>query len=240
MTSLIVGASGATGRLLVEQLLNREHHVKAIVRSPTKLPQSLLKHRYLSVIQASIVDASDNDLAEFVDGCDAVASCLGHNLTFEGIFGQPRMLVTEATQRLCEAVRAKKREQPTKFVLMNTAGNSNQDLVESISFTQKCIIEMLRIALPPHADNEAAADYLRSAIGQNNKEIEWAAIRPDDLTDESSVSEYSIFPSPMRSAILNPGKTSRVNVAHFMAKLISDDDCWAQWKGQMPVIYNVT
>ena len=41
MTSLIVGASGATGRLLVEQLLNREHHVKAIVRSPDKLPQSL-------------------------------------------------------------------------------------------------------------------------------------------------------------------------------------------------------
>lgn len=238
MTSLIVGASGATGRLLIEQLLNHEHHVKAVVRSPEKLPQSLLNHRCLSVIQASIADASDNDMAEFVDGCDAVASCLGHNLTFKGIFGHPRMLVAEATQRLCDAVRAKQLEQPTKFVLMNTAGNSNRDLVEPISFAEKCIIEMLRIAIPPHFDNEAAADYLRSVIGQNDKAIEWTAVRPDDLTHESSVSEYSIFPSPIRSAIFNAGKTSRINVAQFMAKLILDDECWTEWRGKMPVIYN--
>ena len=238
MTSLIVGASGATGRLLVEQLLKREHHVKAVLRSPDKLPKSLLGHRYLTVIQASIADASDADMADFVDGCDAVASCLGHNLTFKGIFGHPRKLVTDATRRLCDAVRASRLERPTKFVLMNTAGNSNRDLAEPISFAQKCVIGMLRVALPPHIDNEAAADYLRSVIGQNDKAIEWTAVRPDNLTDESSVSEYNVFPSPKRSAIFNAGKTSRINVAHFMAKLISDNDCWTRWKGQMPVIYN--
>lgn len=239
MTSLIVGASGATGRLLVEQLLNREHHVKAIVRAPDNLPQSLLEHRYLSVIQASIADVSVTEMSEFVDGCDAVASCLGHNLTFKGIFGHPRKLVTDATRRLCDAIRAKKSERPTKFVLMNTAGNSNCDLVEPISLTQKCVIGMLRVTIPPHADNEAAADYLRTVIGQNDKAIEWAAVRPDNLTNEPSVSKYSLFPSPTRSAIFNAGETSRINVAHFMAKLIAEDDCWAQWKGQMPVIYNV-
>jgi hypothetical protein len=26
-------------------------------------------------------------------------------------------------------------------------------------------------------------------------------------------------------------------VAHFMARLISDDALWSKWKGQMPVIY---
>lgn len=239
MTSLIVGASGATGRLLVEQLLNREHHVRAIIRSRDKLPKSLLDHRNLSVIQASIADATDSDMAEFVDGCDAVASCLGHNLTFKGIFGRPRKLVTDATRRLCDAVRARQLERPTKFVLMNTAGNSNRDLDEPISFAQKCVIGILRVALPPHVDNEDAADYLRSAIGQNDTAIEWAAVRPDNLTNEPSVSEYSVFASPTRSAIFNAGKTSRINVAHFMAKLVSDDDCWSQWKGQMPVIYNV-
>ncbi len=33
MTTLVVGASGATGRLLIEQLLNRSQNVKVIVRS---------------------------------------------------------------------------------------------------------------------------------------------------------------------------------------------------------------
>ena len=239
MTSLVVGASGATGRLLVEELLHRGHHVKAVLRSPDKLPHSLLGHQNLTVIQASIADASDTDMAGFVDGCDAVASCLGHNLTFKGLFGQPRKLVTDATRRLCEAVQASGKDRPTKFVLMNTTGNSNRDLSEPISFAQKCVIGMLRVALPPHADNEAAADNLRSVIGQNDKAIVWAAVRPDSLTDETSVSEYSLVPSPTRSAIFNPGKTSRINVAHFMAKLISEDDCWDRWKGQMPVIYNV-
>lgn len=240
MTTLIVGASGATGRLLIEQLLNSEHRVRAIVRSPVKLPQSLLDHQHLSVIQANIADASDADLAEFVDGCDVVASCLGHNLTLKGVFGHPRRLDADATRRLCAAAKANKSERPTRFVLMNTAGNSNRDLAEPISFAQKCVIGLLRVALPPHVDNEVAADYLRTVIGPADQSIEWAAVRPDSLTDESAVSEYNVYPSPTRSAIFNAGKTSRINVAHFMAELISNDDTWARWKGQMPVIYNAT
>jgi len=240
MTSLVVGASGATGRLLLEQLLHREHHVRAILRSSDKLPQSLLDHQCLTVIQTSISDASDTDMAEFVSGCDAVASCLGHNLTLKGLFGHPRRLVAEATRRLCDAAKANATQGPTKFVLMNTAGNSNRDLVEPISFAQRCVIGMLRLALPPHADNETAADYLRTVIGQTDQSIEWAAVRPDSLTDNSAVSEYDVHSSPTRSAIFNPGKTSRINVAHFMAELISDDDTWSRWKGKMPVIYNAT
>jgi putative NADH-flavin reductase len=44
MTALVVGASGATGRLLVEQMLNRGLNVKAIVRSSNKLPGALTNH----------------------------------------------------------------------------------------------------------------------------------------------------------------------------------------------------
>jgi hypothetical protein len=29
------------------------------------------------------------------------------------------------------------------------------------------------------------------------------------------------------------GSTSRINVAHFMARLITDDDLWTRWQGQM-------
>ena len=50
MTALVVGASGATGRLLVEELLNRGQKVKVIVRSPDKLPEILKNHDDLTVI----------------------------------------------------------------------------------------------------------------------------------------------------------------------------------------------
>ena len=85
MTTLIVGANGATGRLLVEQLLNRGEKVKVIVRSTNKLTEESKNHHNLTVIQASLLELSDTDLLAHVRGCDAIASCLGHNMTMKDI-----------------------------------------------------------------------------------------------------------------------------------------------------------
>lgn len=238
MTTLVLGATGATGRLLVKQLLDRDISVKVIVRSPDTLPEEIRNHSNLSVIHASVLDLDNDTLAQHVNGCDAVASCLGHTMSFQGLYGHPRKLVTDATSRLCNAIKANNPDSIIKFVLMNTAGNRNRDLSEQISFAQRCVIWLVRLLVPPHADNEQAADYLRVEIGQNDPMIEWAVVRPDSLIDDNEVTEYEVYPSPIRSAIFDPGRTSRINVGNFMANLISDRDTWNQWKGQMPVIYN--
>ncbi len=238
MTTLVVGASGATGCLLVEQLLKNGQKVKIVVRSIENLPDNIKSHKDISIIQASILNLSDSEMIHHVKDCDALASCLGHNLSFKGIFGSPHRLVTDAVNRLCNAVKASSPKAPVKFVLMNTTGNRNRDLKEQISFGQKCVILLLRLLLPPHVDNENAADYLRTQIGQNNDAVEWSVVRPDNLIDESNVTDYEVHPSPIRSAIFDSGTTSRINVGHFMAKLITDNDTWNEWKGKMPVIYN--
>ena len=238
MIILVVGASGATGQQLVEQLLIQGHTVKAIVRSPESLPESWKNNTQLQIISASILDLSNKEISDHVSDCDAIASCLGHSMNWKGIYGEPRKLVTDATHKLCNAIEANKPESPIKYVLMNTTGNRNRDLSEPISFAQKCVIGLLRLLLPPQVDNEKAADYLRTQVGQNNQFIEWAAVRPDGLINENQLTNYEIHASPTRSAIFNAGKTSRINVGHFMANLISDDDLWNTWKGQMPVIYN--
>ena len=209
-----------------------------IVRLPDKLPEAVKNHENLSVIHASVLDLSDAEMAQHVNGCNAVASCLGHNISLKGIYGPPRRLVTDATRRLCSTIKANKSESPVKFVLMNTTGNSNRDLHEPLSFGEKCVIGFLRVLLPPQVDNEKAADYLRTTVGQNDRAIEWAVVRPDNLIDENEVTEYEVHSSPIRSAVFDPGSTSRINVGHFMADLITDDDIWDKWKGQMPVIYN--
>ena len=238
MTTLIVGASGATGRLVVEELLKRGQAVRIVVRSVERLPKTVKGHANVSVIEENILDMSDDDLVHLVQGCDAVVSCLGHNLTFQGLFGAPRRLVTDATCRLCDAIRTNKPIEPVKFVLMSSNGVRNRDLEEPISLAQKCVIGLLRLVLPPHVDNEKAADYLRMKVGQSDPQIEWAAVRPDGLVDEADVTDYTIFLSPIRSAIFDSGTTSRINVAHFIVKLIDADESWSTWKGKMPVIYN--
>jgi nucleoside-diphosphate-sugar epimerase len=164
MTTLIIGASGATGHLLVKELLESGQKVKVVVRSLDNLPETIKNHENLSVTQASILDLSDAEITRLVEGCSAVASCLGHNDSLRGMFGGPRRLVTDATRRLCEAIRASGAKEPVKFVLMNTAGNSIRDLVEPISFGQKCVIGLLRLLLPPHVSVRAATTPLSSII----------------------------------------------------------------------------
>ena len=240
MTTLVVGASGATGRQLVEQLLNRGQHVKVIVRSPEKLPKSWKSNKRLCIISASVLELSETEMSKYLNGCQAIASCLGHNMSLKGIYGHPRRLVTDTVRRLSKAINMNKPDNPLKYILMNTTGNRNLDLNEPISFGQRCVIGLLRLLLPPQVDNEQAADYLRTRIGQSDHFIEWVAVRPDSLVDKDEVTEYELYLSPIRSAISNAGKTSRINVGHFMADLITNDEVWNKWKGQMPVIYNKT
>ncbi len=104
MITLVVGASGATGRLLVQQLLNEGLQVRIILRSLKDFPEALMQNSRLTITQASLLDMSREQLLDHVQGCHGVVSCLGHNITVKGIFFPPRRLVTDGGRRLCDAI----------------------------------------------------------------------------------------------------------------------------------------
>jgi hypothetical protein len=234
MKVLVVGASGATGRRVVDQLLSRGVEVSAIVRSLDALPDNPNLYK----IQASVHNLTSSEMAIHIKDCNAFVSCLGHNLTFKGMFGKPRLLVTDTVQCICRAIKSNETGDAVKVILMNTTGNSNRDIPETPPLSQRIVIAILRVLLPPHVDNEKAADFLRTQIGQNDKAIEWAVVRPDALTDGKEVTEYNVYTSPIRNAIFDSGATSRINVGNFMTELILNESTWSKWKGHMPVIYN--
>lgn len=238
MTTLVVGATGATGKQLVEQLLKMEQKIKVIVRPAGKVPDTWKTNDNISIIKANISEISVEEMMNYVMDCQSVVSCLGHNITLKGIYGKPRKLVSDAIKLICMAIQKNSPEKPVRFVLMNTTANRNRDLNEHISVGEKLVMGLIRMIVPPQSDNEKSADFFRVNVGQKNEFIEWVAVRPDTLIDENKVSEYELYTSPVRSALLNPGKTSRINVANFMSRLIVEDNLWIQWEGQMPVIYN--
>ena len=85
MTILVVGASGATGRQIIEQLLIQGHNVTAVARSPEKLPESWQSNERVKIISASLLDLSDKEMMELTLDCHSIASCLGHNMNWKGI-----------------------------------------------------------------------------------------------------------------------------------------------------------
>lgn len=236
--TVVLGASGATGRLLVRQLLQKGFTVLAIVRNSDAFINNNGTHPNLQIIEAEIANISADDWCQYLKDCEIVLCCLGHNLTFNGVFGKPRRLVTEAIKNVTTSIVSLQPKNKIKLILMNTTGNQNQDIPEKPPFTQRAVIFVLRMLLPPHVDNEKAAEFLRLQVGQNNDYIDWVVVRPDTLTNEELVTEYAIHISPIRNVIFDAGSTSRINVADFMSELAVNSELWSLWQGQMPVIYN--
>jgi hypothetical protein len=236
MKVLVLGASGATGRHVVMQLLSRNIKTKIVVRRSGALPEDILKNNILECIVGNISEFQPGRYQELIADCDAVISCLGHNITFSGMFGKPRMLVTSCIRNICESAWSNKKK--IKLILMNTTANRNTIIKENYSLTDRTILFLLRI-LPPHKDNIRAAEYLSYTVTRNNSEIEWIAVRPDTLIDSEKESRYEIFESPQQSPVFKARETSRINVSRFMAELLCNYEYWETWKYQMPVIYNV-
>lgn len=234
-TVFVAGATGATGKCLVQQLLDSGHTVRAVVRSKERM-MSLLdeKKQYdkLDVTEGALLDLNDDRLCQLVKGCDAVVSCLGHNITLKGMYGHPRQLVTEATKRLCQAI--EKDGNKAKFILMGSDGVANPNGQDDVRpFSERSIIFLIRYLVPPHSDNEGAAAYLYHQIGESSG-LEWTVVRPTDLID-ADVSDYDLFKKP-QGGLFGSGTATRANVAHAMAELITKDDVWKTWKFKMPAL----
>ncbi|WP_375748096.1 NAD(P)-binding oxidoreductase [Vibrio sp. HN007] len=238
MTVLVLGATGATGRLVVKELISRGYNVRAIVRALDRVDRDLIASRQVEVVVANIIDLSEEQLISHVRGCEAVICCLGHNLSLNGIYGQPRKLVADTTKRVCQAITKLKPVQPVKFVLMSTSGYQNSLRGETVSWMHKMVIQLIRKTIPPHVDNEEAAQYLQYNVSGSLSQLEWVAVRPDSLIDQPMKTEFSVHASPICDPIFASMKSSRINVANFMVELICSPQTWSIWKNEMPVLYN--
>jgi putative NADH-flavin reductase len=230
MRVFVAGSTGATGKHVVKMLLQKGDEVVAVVRSQDKLNHLLpadVTNKYkdnLKIHQVSLLDLSDDQLQNYTKGCHAVVSCLGH--TADNLFGEPKRLVTDATRRLTNAMPG-----DCMYLLMGTAMvRTPQDPPKNLS--ARFFIWCLNHILPPHQDNEAAAEYL-----ENHKEIDWTIVRPNVLVDqEEATGIYDV------KETLNPGhlfgeeQISRANVAHFMVDLLHDKEKWDLYKHKQPYI----
>lgn len=226
---LIVGATGATGKHVVQMMLDQGHHVKTIVRSKESMLQKLKDESYgdrLEIHEASIMEMSHLDLMMLTKDCDYVLSCLGHNMTFKGMFIKDRKLVTNAAKKLTKAMPS-----TCKYILMGSEGVKNPGVDPKRVFAERAILFLLRYLMPPHSDNEQAAAYLRK-----NQTFDWVVVRPVTLVDaEEATGKYNITEAA-ETPLFGAQIVSRNNVAHFMAHLMTDSDIYKKYLHKMPVI----
>jgi hypothetical protein len=98
----------------------------------------------------------------------------------------------------------------------------------------KCMLSCFTCLIPRISDGQKVADYLH---GLGTTKIEWCLVRPYELENTNEVTDYEVFDKLTRSPF-DGDKTSRINVADFIVKLVQDEAAWKQNKHRMPVIAN--
>lgn len=232
---LMLGGTGRTGRHVIDELTRRGAQVRAIVRSPHKLPPEIRARANLQLVEANLLDLSEAELARELSHCDAVVSCLGHDMSLRGVFGPPRDLVTRAARRIAKAARAADSSRPKRLVVMTSVSVNRPDQAEPRrGFMERGVLSLLRLLVPPARDNQTVADYLLDSVGTHDPAIEWVVVRPDSLI-EGDPFGYSVHESIV-DGLFKPGRTSMQSLAHFFCELLSEDAMWRDWRGGFPVV----
>lgn len=197
MKLLILGASGPTGRLLVEQALARAHEVTAFVRDAAKFP---LIDRNLSVATGTLPgDAAALEAA--LRGKQAVLCALGRRASFKS------ESLMEGTMRLL--VPAMEKAGVKRLLLMSSNG-VGETYARSPLFSRILYRIMLKDIF---ADKEAGEAIVRASS------LDWTIAYPTLLTDGPRSGAYR---AAERLALKGMPKISRADVADFLLRQLTE------------------
>ncbi|WP_035699811.1 NAD(P)-dependent oxidoreductase, partial [Glycomyces tenuis] len=179
MRLVIIAATGATGRHVLDQALDAGHEVTALVRSPGALAAE---------VKAVRVDFADPDpvaLAEAVRGADAVVSALGATSKAEAGIAEA------GTRALVEAMRA---GEVRRLVVLSaapigtvpTAARPDKPRHEPGEgwFMRRVSGVLKRVLREHYADLAAMEDVVRDSG------LDWTIVRPPRLTDKPAAGRY--------------------------------------------------
>lgn len=197
MKVAVIGATGRTGRLLVEELLRRDHTVVALVRDPTKLGR--LAHRLEVVTGDSRTTA---DLDRLTAGADAVVSALGPTAK-EG---------TLHTDTATALVASMDRAGVRRFVGVSGAGIDVPG--DEKSFSARLISRVIQ-TVGGDAVKDKPAEYEVYA----GSDLDWTLVRPPRLADGEATGRLE------HHAHRSTGSTrvTRGDLAAFLVDVVEQD-----------------
>ena len=196
MKLLIFGATGGTGRWLVEQGLAEGHQITAFVRNPASIGT---ESAHLAVVKGELSDREK--MAEAMRDKDAVISVLG-NKTSSAL----RHRNTVISEGLKNIIAAMKESGVSRILFVTSFGVS-----ANIFLPEKLFIRtFLR--------NKFADIPLQEKLLRESG-LRWTIVRPARLVDAGRTSQYR---SSENFRIGLSSKISRADVADFLLKIVQD------------------
>ncbi|WP_416974809.1 NAD(P)-dependent oxidoreductase [Streptomyces sp. 4F14] len=206
MKLLVLGATGPTGRHVIDLALRSGDSVTAFVRNPAALGDMA------DQVTVATGDAtSRRDIAGAAGGHDAIVSALGrgNSIRADGLFTRASTALTGAAE-----------EADVRRLVWLSSFGVGATFAESSS-TQKAIYRTLLRSI--YADKKIADEYIRSSA------LDWTVVYPTRLTHGPAQGTYSAGDHlPMKG---NP-TISRADVAAFLHRAAHG----TEWIRRSPVI----
>jgi putative NADH-flavin reductase len=203
MRLTVFGASGKTGRHLLEQALAAGHTVTAVVRDPARLP--VHHHQRLKVVAADVLDPAA--IAPAVAGADAVLSTLGPH--------PPRnrsSIMSAATASILAAMHA---AGTSRLVVVSAAPVATDDRGTTLGYRLLAGPLLRRLLGGLYADMATMEDTVRRSG------TDWTILRPPWLFDGSRTGTWR----QAKDANLRGGnRISRADLAGAILASLDDPD----------------
>ncbi len=169
MKLAIFGATGKTGRHLVQQGLAKGHEIAVLVRDPAKLG---LENPKLRVVKGDAL--SDTAAVEqTVSGAEAVLVALGAHS-----FKKPTSIVEEGTKAIIAAMR---KTGARRLVVISTVGA--HETSQQAGFVFHRIIRPLMRTFAPAAHHIIFVDKERMEDAVRQTDLDWTLVRPPRLVE---------------------------------------------------------
>jgi uncharacterized protein YbjT (DUF2867 family) len=207
MKILVLGATGATGRLIVNKALAEGHEVVALVRSKAKAED---------LTGAELVEGDARDAAALtsaIAGCDAVVSSLG---TAMSPFREVTMLST-ATRAL---VGVMEKQNVRRLVCITGLGAGDSRGHGGFFFDRLLLPLMLRKV---YEDKDRQEDAIRGST------LDWTIVRPTVLNDKPARGGVKALTD---LSGVHGGTIARADVADFVVQQLTADT----WLRKAPLI----
>ncbi|GAA2258576.1 SDR family oxidoreductase [Streptomyces amakusaensis] len=200
MRYTVFGATGGTGRQLVQQALDAGHEVTAVVRDPARLP--VREHERLEVVVADVTDPEA--LRPAIAGSDAVLSALGAPTN------KAAGITSAGTRAILHALGD---EGVRRLVAVSATPVGPPPPGEGPLYRSVLLPLVRRVFKDIYADLAVTENEIRAS------DADWTVIRPPRLTDGPPTAAYRMR---FGGAVSRSHTVSRADVAHAMLTLAED------------------
>jgi putative NADH-flavin reductase len=196
---IVFGATGGTGKLLVEQALQAGHSVTAIARVPGAL---IISHENLEIIKGDVFQPGtfENAMKEK----DVVVSCLGV---------RNRKPTTLYSEGMCNIIAAMQKENIHRIICLSAGAVI---VPPKGSFMMKFVAKNILQRLFKHS----YADMLMMEKMLEETDLNWTVIRPPWLRDAKHTGKYR---TSINDYLMNPSKISRADLADYIVHHLTDE-----------------